>query len=226
MKSICYDVIIPAFNAAETISDAVASINKQSIPPERIFIIDDGSTDATLAIATALLGPVTVIGQKNQGPATATNAGLAHTTAPFICFLDADDVWLPNKSEIQLDHLVKRPEVAGVFSCSLTFKGSLQAAELRERAENWGRSTLMIRNEAAREIGYMLTGMPGNVGEVIDWIARGRHLGQRFDMLQDVLAWRRIRPGSLSYTLNDDKRRGYLLAARRSIERRRKDTDS
>ena len=226
MPNFRYEVIIPAFNAAETIADAVRSLNQQTVPPERIFIIDDGSTDHTYEVATKLAGSISVIAQVNQGPAAATNAGLERVTAPFISFLDADDVWVPEKAERQRDYLASKPTIAGCFARCAAFTGSVDAPEFQKRADNWGRTTLMMRREVAVHIGMMLTGMPGNMGEVIDWIARGRHLGHRFELIEEVLAWRRIRPGSLSYSISFNEQRGYLLAARRAIERRRNAANS
>lgn len=216
-----YEVIIPAFNAVDTIADAVTSLTQQTLPPEHIFIVDDGSTDQTFAEASRLSGPISVIHQANQGPAAATNAGLMRVRAPFVSFLDADDVWVPEKAQRQLEYLSSHPDIAGCCAVCAAFTGTVVAPEFHKRADNWGRTTLMMRREVADHIGLMLTGMPGNMGEVIDWFARGRHLGYRFDMIDEVLAWRRIRPGSLSYTITLEEQRGYLLAARRSIERRR-----
>ena len=63
--------------------------------------------------------------------------------------------------------------------------------------------------------------MPGRIGEVIDWLSRSRDLGQRHVMVEEILALRRIRPGSLSYGLNAEQKRGYLLAVHDAMQRRK-----
>ena len=80
---------------------------------------------------------------------------------------------------------------------------------------------MMIRTDAARKIGPMID-PPGGRGDMIDWIARGRDLGLRLELLPDVLAMRRILPGSLSYGRNPQKDRGYLHTVKRALERKRK----
>lgn len=78
----------------------------------------------------------------------------------------------------------------------------------------------MIRTTAARRIGDMID-PPGMRGDMVDWIARGRDLGMEFEILQDILALRRIRPGSLAFGRDADKDRGYLIAVKRALDRRR-----
>lgn len=92
-------VVIPAFNAAETLGAALASIAGQRIQPAEVVVVDDGSQDETVAIARrwAAILPVRVVEMaSNAGPGQARNEGVRNTTAPMIAFLDADDVWFPN----------------------------------------------------------------------------------------------------------------------------------
>jgi glycosyltransferase involved in cell wall biosynthesis len=93
--------IIPAYNAAGWVADAIRSVLDQDVPQE-IIVIDDGSTDATAAVAAAFCGPVRVVSQPNAGVSAARNKGLAMATGEFIAFLDSDDVWLPGKLKKQL----------------------------------------------------------------------------------------------------------------------------
>jgi hypothetical protein len=78
---------------------------------------------------------------------------------------------------------------------------------------------LLYRSDAAREVGDFVD-LPGQLGEVVDWLARSRDLGQRHAMVEEILALRRIRPGSLSYGRDSDRRRGYLFAVHAALKRR------
>ena len=215
-----YSVVIPAYNAAETIEEALRSILTQNIPPERIAVVDDGSTDDTGTRAAAMDSRVTVIRQENQGPGAATNTGLATVVSPLVAFLDADDLWLPRKTERQLAILGERKKVAAVFTQAQVFKGPSDAPVLGAVTDLWSRTTLMMRTEVAREIGPVID-PPGGRGDMIDWIARGRDQGYAFELMREVLAMRRIRPGSLSYGRDAEKDRGYLLTVKRALERKR-----
>jgi glycosyltransferase involved in cell wall biosynthesis len=87
-------VITPAYNAAPYVADAVRSVLAQTHPDLRLFLIDDGSTDDTAAIAAGFADPrVTLIRQPNAGVAAARNRGMGAADGDALLFLDADD-WL------------------------------------------------------------------------------------------------------------------------------------
>lgn len=94
-----YDVIVPAFNAEKTIEATLKSVQQQSILPQQILVIDDGSTDNTATVAASL--SARVLGQSHQGVAAARSFGLSLVTAPYFAIADADDQWLPLLSELQ-----------------------------------------------------------------------------------------------------------------------------
>src|SRR5690348_10269988 len=98
-------VVIPAFNAAEYIGQAIDSVLAQTHQPIEIIVVDDGSTDQTAQIAAAYPAPVRVLRKPNGGPASARNMGIAAATGSWIALLDADDRWLANKLERQLRHV-------------------------------------------------------------------------------------------------------------------------
>ena len=107
-------VIIPAFNSARFIGEAVESVLCQTRSAEEIIIVDDGSTDNTREAVTAL--PVKYFYQKNAGPSAARNTGLRNATGDLLAFLDADDLWLPHKLAVQLKAFENFPDAGFSFS--------------------------------------------------------------------------------------------------------------
>ena len=105
MTTECISVILPVYNGARYLAEAVSSVLTQSQPPDELIVVDDGSTDDSAAIVSALsaISPVAIryIYQSNRGPAAARNAGIASATGDWIAFQDADDRWLPDKLAIQ-----------------------------------------------------------------------------------------------------------------------------
>jgi teichuronic acid biosynthesis glycosyltransferase TuaG len=97
-KDVKFSVIIPVYNAAETVSRALDSVLAQSYPAHEIIVVDDGSTDNTVALLEQYRGRITVI-QKvtNAGGSIARNTGMDAATGDYIAFLDADDVWHKDK---------------------------------------------------------------------------------------------------------------------------------
>ena len=216
-----YTLVIPAFNAAGTLAEALQSALDQTVPPARIIVVDDGSNDGTHEVAATFGAGVEVKRQANEGPASATNAGLRLVETNLVAFLDADDLWLSDKAERQLRYLDDNPDVDGVVGQLQVFEDTAGARRLIRVDDNWGRTTLMLRTASARRIGLLRTDLPGHMGEVVDWIARGRDLGMKIQSIGEILAMRRMHPASMSYYMDLDKARGYVHAARRALDRKR-----
>jgi glycosyltransferase involved in cell wall biosynthesis len=106
MKSIEIDVVVPVFNGEQYLADALRSIQKQTLPASRIIVADDGSSDRTVDVAKSFMESDTRISYlklPHKGVSAARNAGISASKAPFIAFLDADDIWLPTKLECQAE---------------------------------------------------------------------------------------------------------------------------
>jgi glycosyltransferase involved in cell wall biosynthesis len=108
-------VIIPAFNAERWLGDAVASVMAQTMENWELLIVNDGSTDDTCAVAHGFADPrIRVFDQANAGVSAARNAGITAARGEHICFLDADDVMLPENLATRL-HVLKEYQVDWVF---------------------------------------------------------------------------------------------------------------
>ncbi len=101
--------VIPAYNSAKFIQDALISIRQQTHPVDEIIVIDDGSTDATEVVVREFGNDIIYIRQENQGPSAARNHGVQCSSGDWIAFLDADDQWTPDKIEQQLLALNTHP---------------------------------------------------------------------------------------------------------------------
>ena len=103
--------VIPAYNSADFIADAINSILKQTYPVAEIIVVDDGSSDNTEHIVRNLPGNIHYYKQTNQGPSVARNQGIKMAGGDWIAFLDADDQWTPDKIEKQMATLNRYPEL-------------------------------------------------------------------------------------------------------------------
>ena len=109
-------VVIPAYNAERTLAAALDSVIAQTRHADEVIVVDDGSTDATAAIAGAYGPPVRCLSLANGGVARARNAGIAAAGGDLVAFLDADDVWLPEKLARQSELMETRAEVGLCFT--------------------------------------------------------------------------------------------------------------
>lgn len=109
-------VLIPAFNAEATIRGTIESALGQTVCPDEIFVMDDGSTDNTGEIAASYVPRVTVLRQSNKGVSAARNALIQEASGDLIAMLDADDLWHRQYLEIQLESYRKHPNALASFT--------------------------------------------------------------------------------------------------------------
>jgi glycosyltransferase involved in cell wall biosynthesis len=98
------------------VGDAIRSVLRQGYPNLEIIAVNDGSTDATLAVLRSFGGDVLVLDQPNGGAAAARNTGLRHAKGGLIAFLDGDDIWFPGKLDAQVRYLEEHAQVGLVFT--------------------------------------------------------------------------------------------------------------
>ena len=94
-----YDVVIPLYNKVSSIERCLRSIAAQTVPVNRVILVNDGSTDGSVSVVERLRGSIDLdlrlINQPNQGVSVARNRGIAESTTDIVCLLDADDAWHP-----------------------------------------------------------------------------------------------------------------------------------
>ena len=111
--------IIPTYNRADLVGDAIDSILAQTYPNVEIIVVDDGSTDNTQERLARYGDRIRMIYQENAGPSAARNKGIAAANGEFISFLDSDDLWLPTKLERQVKLLHEAGESAPCCLCNI-----------------------------------------------------------------------------------------------------------
>jgi len=184
-------VIVPVYNGAPYVAEALASILAQAYHPLEIIVVDDGSTDDTAAIVQQFGPPVYYHHQRNQGSSVARNSGVAQAKGDWLAFLDADDLWTPNKLRVQIAVLQENPTVDVVWGHVVQFRGDspnpqAQAAPI----PGYHVGTMLIRTRLFAEIGAFSTTY--FQGEMVDWVARLQRSSVQQMMLPDVLMYRRI----------------------------------
>ena len=111
-----FSVIMPLYNKQDTVIESIQSILAQTVQDFEIIIVDDGSSDDSAARAESVSDPrVSVLRKKNGGVSAARNYGVARAKGDYICFLDADDLWLPNHLEA-LQELISAVPDAGLYA--------------------------------------------------------------------------------------------------------------
>ena len=111
MSQTLVSVIIPTFNYGHFIIEAIESVLAQTYTNYEIIVVDDGSRDGTEERLRLYLGRIVYIHQENQGLSTARNTGIAAARGDWVAFLDSDDMWHPQKLEVQMAYIAANPNV-------------------------------------------------------------------------------------------------------------------
>lgn len=194
--------VVPVFNGEQFVAEAVASIFAQAHRPLEVIVVDDGSTDGTAGVLDGLGGGILRVRQENQGPAAARNAGLGLARGEYIAFLDADDLWHPDKLARQLVRFRERP---GLMACFTSFRNvsgveSADGDPLLDPAAwpvtPFSPCTLLVRREIFAEVGVFDPKL--RRGEDTEWIMRMMLRKVPYESMPDVLLDRRIHRANLT----------------------------
>jgi glycosyltransferase involved in cell wall biosynthesis len=211
-------VVIPAFNASETLQQTLLSVAAQTYGNLEIIVVDDGSVDDTAVIARSFgqSDPrVQVIQKPNGGVASARNAGTKASTAEFVAFIDADDLWHPTKIAKQMALLTADGgDMALVYTPfrRIDVSGKVLGSSRNHRVDGWvvnrhfyvnfvgNGSSILVRKHVLEEIGgYSSTLLEANAQGCEDLLLQLRiALRYRFGTVPEYLVGYRLSPNNMS----------------------------
>ena len=216
-------VIIPVYNGERYLAEAIQSVLDQTLPPDEIIVVDDGSTDGTAEIvmmsSVTTSVPIRYIYQENQGPSVARNRGLHAARIDLVAFLDADDLWDLRKQEIQVAYLAANPDALMVWGLVQMFE--MQGLDRVRLYEPWHGPYLgcaLFRSEVFDRVGDFDAAM--RLSEDLDWYLRARELEAPQGILTDVVLWYR-RHGENLWLGRDRSPASSLHALKKRLDRRR-----
>ena len=203
-------VIMPTYNAAPFIGEAIGSVLAQDMPDFELLVVNDGSTDGTGEIVRSFTDPrVRVVNQPaNLGIACSVNVALALSRGRFAARLDSDDIMLPHRLSTQVAFLEHHPEVFGVGSDMRAFGDVSGDTDLPEHdaeikvmlavgRNNLANPAMMFRLELVRQFRLQHSPRYGAADDLEFWITCMRH-GAIYANIKQVLVYHRIRDGSAS----------------------------
>ena len=221
MRSVAGDltVIVPALNAADTISSTIRSIHAQSVGAPAVIVVDDGSIDDTPTVARA--SGAHVITTDRQGPGAARNLGVEQADTGFIAFCDADDTWPVTRLEADL--LVLTQESVRILLGRTRFdadspdllSGMALDADGAALIPHFGAATMTM--SAFQQVGPIDEDLSNY--EDYEWFLRARERSAGLTTHDRISLHRRMHRGSTSQT-NRPTPRDLLAVLRTSVNRR------
>lgn len=194
-------VVIPSFNAERYILQAIDSVFHQTCGTFEVIVVDDGSTDQTRSMVERYGALVRYEYQRNAGPSSARNRAIELATGDFVAFLDADDVWHPEKCAVQVARFTERPELVGCaahvqnFFSDDTSAAAPDQTLMQQTVVTLG-TTLMVRRSLFDAVGMLNPEYWHR--DLQDLLVRAEDRGFKIEILPDLLARRRIHSTNMS----------------------------
>jgi glycosyltransferase involved in cell wall biosynthesis len=217
-------VIIAVRNGERFLAAAIKSVLAQNYQPYEIIVVDGHSIDATAEIAKSIES-VRFIEQVNQGIADAYNVGIDAAKGELLAFLSHDDLWTPNKLRVQVNHLIRHPEIQYVIARVRFFiePGCSLPAGFREELLFGDRVGLMMETLVARKTLFQVIGKFDphfSPSDDADWFARASDHQIPRAVMPEVLLYKRVHDANLTFTTPENYQK-LLRVLKRSIERKR-----
>jgi glycosyltransferase involved in cell wall biosynthesis len=215
--------IIAVRNGERWLAGAIDSVLRQTWRPAEILLVDGHSTDSTAAIA-ARYPEICYVPQSGRGVGDAYNCGIAAATSPYIAFLSHDDIWLPQKLELQMQHLLAHPEAQYVVGRVKFFlePGFATPAGFRPELFETAPVAFIMETLLARRPVFDCVGVFDpqlTSGEDVDWFARAKDANVAHGVCDEILVHKRVH--STNTSLTDPTTNQILLQVlRRSLARK------
>ena len=218
-------VIIPVFNGESYLSEAIDSVLSQSYRPIEVVILDDGSTDNSAVIAQRYLPSIKYYYQPNGGLASALNHGISRSEGEYLAFIDADDLWLPDKLTLQLKTFEAEPTLDMVLghirqfvSPDLKKERGSDITQIGRDIPGYIKGTMLIRRESFFRAGLFDTRW--HLGDFVDWYSKAMGKGLKSLIIPDVVMERRIHENNMGIKQRKFQS-DYLHILKTSLDRRR-----
>ena len=221
-------VIIPVFNGEKYIDEAMDSVLAQKYLPIEIIIINDGSTDNTQQHVKQFMvhHPIHYVFQDNQGLAVSRNVGLSFAKGEYIAFIDADDIWVENKLESQIEVMRRDPTIEMV---SGRLKQFISQEIPSENHKNYQfhpgevQSNLMgcalIRRSVFDK--YGLFDPKYHIGQDMDWFLRAKEKGIIIEALPQLVYYRRLHQNNIGRNRTEESYKNRFKILKQVIDLRR-----
>jgi glycosyltransferase involved in cell wall biosynthesis len=203
-------VIIPVNNIDKYLAEAIESVVEQRYSAKEIIVIDSGNTEDSSRVAFAWRSQIRLYHQPPLGISAARNFGVSLAECQYIAFLDADDLWTPDKLLLQKQIFDDHPETDMVFGQVQQFNSPEisrdKVAPLRQDLEQiagYTAGTLLISKEKFLKAGLFNESL--KIGEFIDWYVRAKERFPSILMCSEVIMKRRIHLANTGILLRNER---------------------
>ncbi|MDB9372549.1 glycosyltransferase family 2 protein [Nodularia sphaerocarpa] len=217
-------VIIPVYNYANYIAATLDSVFAQTYRPIEVIVVDDGSTDNSAEIVRAY-PEVQYFYQSNQGVSVARNVAIAAAKGEFLAFLDADDLWKPDKLSLQIAYMLENPDIGITGTKSINFlESDTQLPPWLRDKPHWEEvreilpSTIVVHKSVFSQIGVFSPDY--RASEDTEWQWRAKDANISIFNINEILTLRRFQGSNLSWEMKVTQKSRMLRIIKESIARK------
>lgn len=219
--------IVPVYNGEKYLADAIGSILGQTYKHIELIVADDGSTDKSCMIAESYGKQLNLIIQETEGPAATRNFGLRAARGDFISFLDADDIWHPEKLAKQIRTFRHHPNIDFcVTHVKMFWENHLIDEENYYRNQfracsipGYATTTLLARKSVFDQVGTFNNKFW--FSDAVDWFVRANEMGLSSMVLPKILVYHRMHSENLTRRCEKESRDEYLQLVKAHLDRLR-----
>jgi len=214
--------IMPTRNGERFIGAALESILAQAWRPLEIIVVDDGSTDGSAGIAAGFGTPVRVVSHSVANPVLARNHGMELATGEFFCFLDHDDLYAPEKLELQMMAFTESPELDVCVGMVQRFRSASPAEEktyLGAPVPGYLTIAMLARRRAFERVGPLNPAYFHS--DSAEWFLRARGRGISVRLLPQTLIYHREHDSNRSLTYGNRSRGEFLRLIKSKLDAER-----
>ncbi len=219
-------VVIPVYNGERYLAEAIESVLAQTYRSFEVTVVDDGSTDQTRNIIKSY-PELNYLYQANSGPAAAKNTGIRTAQGEFLSFLDADDIWMPDKLHLQMAEFDSDPEldiVSGLVeefispdvTANFTFRPQAKQGPFPGKVPG-----AMLIKRHLFERGDLYFDHEMRYGATFKWFTRVNELNLHIKVLPELVLKRRIHGNNVSIKFQKEKEKIILQSLKASLDRKR-----
>ncbi len=221
IKSI--SIIIPVFNGEVYIAGAIRTALNQDYLNKEVIVINDGSTDKTAEICQVFEGKIIYYEQENRGLGASRNQGVLLAKGQYIAFLDCDDLWESTKLSRQMQNYagdtLHFTMIKQFYCSSLSDVEKSKIAIPQEILPGYCGSCLLLSRKLFEKVGQFHE--KKEVGEFIEWYSRAMALNTPVQLIEEVLAYRRVHAHNMGRQRERYSRQEYLKVLKKNLELRR-----
>jgi glycosyltransferase involved in cell wall biosynthesis len=217
-------VIIPVYNGEKFITEAIESCLSQTYNNLEIIVIDDGSTDQSGKVVNAY-PMVQYFHRSNSGVASARNFAINKANGSYITFLDADDIMMPNRVELQLQALLNFPDIDICIGhqenfIDTGFDLSIEDWQYYNEREKINMMSIFLKSEVFEKVGLFNENYLHSSD--YEWLTRAKDFGANVFIMPEILIKRRLHGNNISFLARKEKDLLVFRILKESMQRRRK----